>query len=49
MNTPSARLDWTIIQRMHWVATHNESGSSLVASTKALLMSKINLFDKEQA
>ena len=37
----SKRTDWTIKQATMWVATHNETGETLVARTREALMSKI--------
>lgn len=36
------RMEWTIKQTSAWVATHNETGFTLVARSLAALMSKIN-------
>ena len=38
----SNRMEWTIKQTSAWVATHNETGCTLVARSLAALMSKIN-------
>jgi len=38
----SNRMEWTIKQTSAWVATHNETGCTLVARNLAALMSKIN-------
>ncbi len=42
----SKRTDWTIKQAAMWVATHNETGETLVARTREALMSKINEWDR---
>ena len=36
------RMEWTIKQTSAWVATHNETGRTLIARSLAALMSKIN-------
>ena len=41
------RSDWTIKQAAMWIATHNETGETLVARTREALMSKIN--DRDRA
>ena len=38
----SNRMEWTIKQTSAWVATHNETGRTLIARSLAALMSKIN-------
>jgi len=43
----STRLDWTIVQKAMWVATHNKTGKVLVAYTRSKLNTKINAYDKE--
>lgn len=39
------RLEWTIVRKSNWIATNNETGETLVATTKEKLMNKINLSD----
>lgn len=42
----SKRTDWTIKHAAMWIATHNETGATLVARSKSALMSKINEWEK---
>ena len=42
----SNRLEWSITKTSRWIATHNVTGEILTASTKELLMSKINEWDR---
>lgn len=42
----SKRTDWTIKQAAMWVATHNATGTTLVAVSKMALMSKINEWER---
>lgn len=45
----SKRTDWTIKQVAMWIATHNETGETLVAVSKTALMSKINEWGRANA
>jgi len=45
----SERIDWIIVQKGMWVATHKQTGKVLVAYTRSKLNTKINAYDKESA
>lgn len=46
MTTGGNADHWTIKQAAMWVATHNETGETLVARSREALMSKINEWER---